>query len=169
MDEFLEMCYVLLLVDILVVRFVELGVKQAAVCPVHRYMYMHGYLQMIILFHLITSQCCHALAVCPVVQCILALSSHLCRLHRSNVIVDLVSNIRDNFGDSHELVRDLCMDLLLYLADEVSTPQTVWDHVASGLSHRIPRVRQYCLIFFEKVVSKHSQRSIQVRETTAFG
>jgi hypothetical protein len=59
-------------------------------------------------------------------------------------------------------VREQCMELLMYLVDDVTTPQSVWDHVAGGLAHRVPRVRQQCLVFFEKVITKHTQKAIQV-------
>lgn len=59
-------------------------------------------------------------------------------------------------------VREECLDLLMSLMSDVSTPQIVYDGVAPGLAHKIPRVRQYSLICLEKTINKFGDKALKI-------
>lgn len=76
--------------------------------------------------------------------------------------VDFIASVHDNFSDAHEQVRDQCSDLLLKAMHGIIPPQTVFDHVSSGFTHKVPRVRQHTLLLVETALETFGDKSLNL-------
>lgn len=77
-------------------------------------------------------------------------------------VADIATALRDKaFSDTKEQVRDSGLDLTFNLM-EITSPQEVWDVMASGLKHKLPRVKEYSLKCFGRSISKFGVSSLRV-------
>ncbi|XP_013391206.1 CLIP-associating protein 1-like [Lingula anatina] len=63
----------------------------------------------------------------------------------------VLSNAVNRLGDNHDEVRNLSQSVLLKLM-HINTPQSVWDRLMTGFSHKLWRVREETLICLQQTI-----------------
>ncbi|XP_013391209.1 CLIP-associating protein 1-like [Lingula anatina] len=73
----------------------------------------------------------------------------------------VLSNAVNRLGDNHDEVRNLSQSVLLKLM-HINTPQSVWDRLMTGFSHKLWRVREETLICLQQTIEMYGAKCLSL-------